>query len=116
MIIFFVIVFFGSCTKQEAQLDNETLARIIADMHIAEVAIQRNESGITDSLQMIYLEKLSKIHEVEKDDIKREVELLMDDRKRQSDVYGLVVKRLQKIEKDIKYLKDKKDFLPKDKG
>ena len=83
-------------------------------MHIAEVAIKRNETGITDSLQIVYLEKLAKIHNVGKNEIKEEVELLMNDPKRQSEVYGIVVSRLQKIEKDVKYLKDKKDFLPKE--
>jgi hypothetical protein len=83
-------------------------------MHIAEIAIKRNEEGITDSLQMVFLERLSQIHKIDKNEIKEEVELLMNDPQRQSDVYSMVVSRLQKLEKDVKYLKDKKDFLPKE--
>ena len=98
-----------ACGKQKSDIENEELASLIADMHISEVALKRHKGVIQDSLKDVFLEKLELIHKMDRDKIKFEVELLMEDRTRQSDVYSLVINRLQQLEKELKNKKDPKE-------
>lgn len=102
IILSIVILVLFSCAKQTSKLSNEDLASLIVDMHISEVSLKRIDKEIQDSLKDIYLEKLEHIHKIDKEEIKYQVELLMEDRSRQSDVYTMVINRLQKMEKEIK--------------
>ncbi|WP_235296072.1 DUF4296 domain-containing protein [Portibacter marinus] len=97
---FFVLMI--SCQSGKSELSDEKLAKIIADMHISELALERYNESFQDSLSEVFIEKLSVIHDVPKETIKKEVELLMQDRTRQSEVYTLVIDILQDIEKESK--------------
>ncbi|GLR17445.1 hypothetical protein GCM10007940_20600 [Portibacter lacus] len=90
-------------------MTDEELATIVADMHITENAIGRHDLSLRDSLSVIYLEKLEEIHGISKEEMKREVELMMDNPKRQSEIYGIVIRRLQAIEKEVKEENKSKD-------
>jgi len=89
-------------------MSNEELADLIADMHISEISLKRHELRLQDSLKDVYLETLEKIHGIGSEKIKLEVEALMEDRPRQSDVYTLVINKLQKLEKELKQKKNPK--------
>lgn len=93
-----------SCEQGKSELTDEKLADIIADMHISEIAVQRQVDVDQDSVSQLFLEKLEEIHGVAKEQIKYEVELLMQDRKRQSEVYTIVIDKLQGLEKEMKKL------------
>lgn len=92
----------SSCDHNLKELDNEVLAGIVADMHIAEIALKRYDYSVRDSMQNIMQEKLEKVHDLPRDEIKKQVESLMDDPARQSEVYTIVIKILQELEKGIK--------------
>jgi len=100
---------FLSCSKNASALSDDKLAQVIADMHISEIALKRHDLHLQDSLTEVYLAKLEQIHTLERDMIKREVEELMQDRKRQSAVYTKVITILQDLEKEVKKDKDPQD-------
>ena len=102
-------IFSLSCSQEADLFDNEKLADILTDMHIAEVAIKRSSNELNDSIQNLYWENLERIHKVDREEIKRQVELLNYHRERQSEIYSLVTQKLQAIEKEIKYQKEQKD-------
>ncbi len=107
-IFFIVIIYFSlaSCTKKEPILDNEKLASIVADMHIADVALEGHLLKERDSLANVYLEKIEIIHEITREQMKSQVELLMEDPERQSQVYDLVIEKIRNAEKEIKKKSD----------
>lgn len=102
--VWILVIFLSvsSCNKNNDEMDNEALANIIADMHISEISLQRADKTYKDSLQLVFQEKLAKIHKVSSQEIKKQVELLMEDPKRQSEVYNLAIEKLKNIETQIK--------------
>ncbi len=109
--IFVLLVFIGglfSCESKFEFLEDEKLAAIIADMHISDVAIKRHSEDVKDSLHRLYIEKMEKIHGVTELEMKEQVERLMQDPQKQSEVYTIVIKNLQETEKNMKRKTDKK--------
>ena len=97
--IFFSVL---SCQQDHSELTDQKLAEIIADMHLSEMVIDRQDLKFRDSLSIITIEKLEKIHNISKDQIKKEVELLMEDKSRQSTIYTIAIDILQNIEQGIR--------------
>ena len=92
----------NSCTKEPEFLDDEILVELVSDLHVAEVAIVKSGHKVTDTLQEVFLEKLEKIHGIDRRIIKQQVELLMENPQKHSEIYTKVVGRLQKLEEESK--------------
>jgi hypothetical protein len=98
----------ASCVKDKSHLEDEKLSSLIADLHISELSLKRHDEEIRDSLKELYLDYICKIHKVSREEIKYEIELLNEDRSRQSDVYTITIDRLQELERKFKVKIDPK--------
>lgn len=110
LIIFFLLlgISVSGCRSKEAKIDEDLLARVIADMHIADSGLQRQDKRLKDSMRNEYLDMISKIHSIDKMEIKAQVEKVMDDKEKHSKVYTRVIEILKEKEKEIKQLEETK--------
>lgn len=106
MLVIFFLLFLISCSKEKDILEVETMGAIVADLHIAEIAVSRENPAIKDSLFELYLEKISKIHEVDPETITKNLEYLMEDSRRHEVVYQWAKSIIQELEADYKEKKN----------
>jgi hypothetical protein len=98
-----------NCSRDESHLSDEELSNLLADVHISELSLKRHDEELRDSLKELYIDRLCKIHDITREEMKYELELLNDDRERQSDIYVITIEKLQELEKEFKRTVDPKN-------
>lgn len=102
------LLLFAACFKDKSNLRDEELSDLLADMHISELSLKRHHEDLRDSLKELYLDHIITIHGLSRAEIKYELELLNEDRQRQSDIYLITIERLQELERSFKIKIDPK--------
>lgn len=79
-IAFFLSLVFVSCVKQEASLsiDNKEMAKIVADLHIAEEMIGKFRKEEKDSVRIHYMNDISTIHKIDTSVIYHNLEIMQN--------------------------------------
>ena len=77
-------------------MDENKLAGIICDLHVAEAAAALQEGSKKDSLIRIYYHQIYEIHAIEETDFLKNMELLKTDLEKMEKVYKMVNDSLDK--------------------
>lgn len=102
--ILLTLVLFSCCTPEqvESPLEEEVLANVIADIHIAEAALQSVSAYFKDSMSTVYYDQIFTIHNVTEEDFLLAMELMREDPKKLVDVYAKVTDILSEQEVGLK--------------
>lgn len=96
------LVGFTSCGKVFQPMDEERMGAIVADLHIAEIAINREDEEVKDSLFDLFQGKILEIHQVSKEELEWQLEYLTTDPKRNEVVYKWANSVLSELEQNAK--------------
>ncbi|MEL7119553.1 MAG: DUF4296 domain-containing protein [Bacteroidota bacterium] len=100
----FLLVSLTNCEKEPTSdlLSDEQIVPILADIHVAEAAMQ-NLVGITkDSMGNIYYRQIFELHDIDSAIYNKTMDLLRKDPIRLSKVYNEVVIYLEEKERSLK--------------
>ena len=89
-----------SCGKSDLPLSirEEALIPILADVHLAEAALQNTYGAVKDSLSGLYYEQIFTIHGVSQADFEQTMSILREDPLRMERIYGRVLELLTEEE------------------
>jgi hypothetical protein len=95
----------AGCQKEEkVQLpypDKEVVA-ILADIHIAEAALQPLFGEVKDSTAQVYYEQIYAIHDINEDQLRELLQILKDHPKEMERIYDLVLEEISRQKANIK--------------
>lgn len=86
----------------ELRISEEVLIPILADLHIAEAAMQHLRGELKDSMAGVYYEQLYEIHNVNKKDFDHTMAILREDPIRLEQIYDKVIDHIAESEAKLK--------------
>lgn len=97
------LLFLLNCQSAEEPLplSNEKLVRILADIHLAEAALQGLVGTTKDSFAQIYYNQVYTIHDTDSQLVNESLRILQRDPIRLEKVYEAVLDTLKKLETSI---------------
>ncbi len=89
-----------NCGEKNARLpiDDETLVKVLADVHLSEAALSSTFGLEKDSLVLVYYDQIYKMHGISKDDFERTLFELYKRPRKMAYLYQLVTERLAQLE------------------
>ena len=94
-----ICCFLVSCDEEEVlPIEEEKMALILADIHIAEAALQNVYASKKDSLSAIYYQQVYDIHEIDRSGVDSAMAVLYRNPDLQLVVYNRVMEILQEYE------------------
>lgn len=93
-----IVIFLAiSCQDSEItyEIEEESMVKILVDVHISEAAAQQGDISQRDSLRTLYYNQIFDIHEVTKKSYEADMELLKRDAERLTKIYDKVIERLK---------------------
>ncbi len=101
LIILFITI--SSCRRApDMPVDEATLVKVLADVHIAEVATQNFAGAYKDSIKRIYYQQIYDIHGISASDLKNSLQVLSDHQDKMEKLYKKVEKHLESMDKPQK--------------
>lgn len=89
-----------SCKRvQDMPLDESTLVKVLADVHIAEVAVQNFAGSHKDSIKGVYYQQIYDIHGISENDFRASLQVLSDHQEKMEKLYKKVEKHLESMDK-----------------
>lgn len=99
---FFLILFLSACKKEaELPINRAELVKILADVHLAESAVQLLDQYTKDSLTQLYYKQIFQIHQVSGDQFYQAMEIVRSDPKLLFEIYDEVYKVLDANDKPV---------------
>jgi hypothetical protein len=97
-----LLVLFGACQDHKPAFHHseEVLVRLLADMHLARAAVQQAPREERDSLYDQLFMQICSIHQVDKQALERDVDLLLSDPERAEKLYDAVLEILEQAQED----------------
>lgn len=97
-------IFFFACSNPEPVLPiaEEKLVKVLADIHVAEAAMQNLTGDRKDSVAQVYYEQIEKIHGIERTLVDSAIIMMRKNPKLISKTYTLVLEELSKREAELK--------------
>ena len=101
---FFIFIFallgLFACEKKPSPLaiSEPELIPILADVHIAEAALQHLRGELKDSMANVYYEQLYEIHEISEEDFGQTMEALREDPIRLERIYTQVIELISELD------------------
>jgi ActR/RegA family two-component response regulator len=77
-ILIFILVSCGGREKIWSPEEEESMARIMMDVHMAQAALRMAPLEKRDSIEKVYWSQIAAIHNKNEEDIKEQIELLKD--------------------------------------
>lgn len=108
---FFAVLFImTSCQEQEYEIlsNSEKLTSMLADLHIADIAINKFEVDDRDSIRAVYKTQISELYGLSVDGLDSVVWLLQSDPVRNNKAYSVLLDTLMSLEARIKTEIDEK--------
>ena len=104
LVIIMMVLGLAACENKPPELlvSEEELVPILADVHIAEAAMQHLRGELKDSMADVYYQELYEIHNVSKEDFDQTMELLREDPVRMERIYNNVIELISEIEAENK--------------
>ena len=102
ILVFGILLFFIMCSKEFEPMDVEKMGAIVADLHIAEIAISREDEIVQDSLFDVFQSKILEIHHISKEELNWQLMYLTKNPKRNEVVYKWANAVLSELEQDAK--------------
>lgn len=98
LLLFFITV--SSCRHSPAlPVDEALLVKVLADVHIAETAVQNFAGTHRDSIKRIYYQQIYDIHGISESDFRASLKILSDDQAKMEKLYKKVEKHLEAMDK-----------------
>jgi hypothetical protein len=98
-----VITTASSCRRAPVMpVDEATLVKVLADVHIAEVAAQNFAGAYKDSIKRIYYQQIYEIHGISEADFKSSLQVLSDHQDKMEKLYKKVETQLESMDKPQK--------------
>ncbi len=92
-----------SCRKGPVfPVNEDALVRILADVHIAEAAVQNLSGAYKDSILRVYHQQVYRIHNIPEENFRQAVEMLSHEPEHMEKVYKKVEKRIQELQDKTK--------------
>ena len=93
----------SSCNRAPGMpVDEATLVKVLADVHIAEVAAQNFAGAYKDSIKRIYYQQIYEIHGISEADFKSSLQVLSDHQDKMEKLYKKVEMQLESMDKPQK--------------
>jgi hypothetical protein len=93
----------SSCRRTPVMpVDEATLVKVLADVHIAEVAAQNFAGAYKDSIKRIYYQQIYEIHGISEADFKSSLQVLSDHQDKMEKLYKKVETQLESMDKPQK--------------
>lgn len=102
IIIIMFAIFAIACERESDMLEVEKMGAIVADLHIAEVSLEREDPMLIDSLHQLFIAKIAQIHGVTPEIITTNLEYLMEDPRRHEVVYQWAKNIMAELEQEAK--------------
>lgn len=97
------LVAISSCKPSPAlPVDEALLVKVLADVHIAEVAVQNFAGTHKDSIKRVYYQQIYEIHGVSESDFRASLQVLSDHQDMMEKLYKKVEKHLETMDKPEK--------------
>jgi hypothetical protein len=92
-----------SCKKEKSSLpiSEEELVTVMADVHLAEAALQDQYGMKKDSLARLYYRQIYRLHGITEEDFQKTMKRLRNDPGRVEQLYERVLEELSKQEAEI---------------
>jgi len=98
LILLFLAI--SSCRRTPSMpIDEAKLVKVLADVHIAEVAVQNFAGTHKDSIKRIYYQQIYDIHGISEADFKSSLQILSDHQDKMEKLYKKVEKHLESMDK-----------------
>ncbi len=92
------LVLYGCETAEEQpQMPEEKLIEVLADIHIAEAALQSLRGQTKDSMSQLYYRQIYTIHEVDTLEVQETLEALREKPAEMKELYDKVMERVEKV-------------------
>ncbi len=89
-----------TCQRAEPlPVPDDTLAKVLADVHVAEAAVQNLSGTYKDSLKSAFIAQACSIRQIKLTDLYKSVDMLVQQPDRMEKVYKRVEKRLEALGK-----------------
>jgi len=101
LLLLFTFVLIGGCGKKEAPplpIGEEELIQTMADVHLAEAALQNLYGEEKDSIAQLYYQQIFFIHDIEKENFEESMNILRRHPETAERIYSLVMEELSKRE------------------
>ena len=109
--IFLITLFFAltSCEKkpEDLTIDNQVMAEIVADLHLAEEMLSKFRKQDKDSVRNIYIQDIATIHQIDTITIFKNIEIMQRNPKLSVAIYTDVYSILNEYGKIGKELDEK---------
>ncbi|MEM1322193.1 MAG: DUF4296 domain-containing protein [Bacteroidota bacterium] len=101
-VLFFLLAFFFTACgpKEDERLPDDRLINLLADIHLAEAAMQQAYKETKDSLAGVYYEQIYTIHKVSEAQLEAELKYLQSHPDLAEAIYGQVLEVLN--ERDLR--------------
>jgi len=103
--LYLIIIFFFALGCQQNDIsyaiEEETMVKILMDMHVAEAATLQGDISQRDSLRKIYYDQIFEIHEISKKTYEEDMEVLKRDAKKLASIYDKVIEQLKQRKAEI---------------
>lgn len=90
-----------SCEEEQVAaapvIEEETLINVLADIHMAEAALQALRGSTKDSMSQMYYEQVYEIHQVDSASVASSLEIMREQPERMKAVYDQVMERVEKM-------------------
>lgn len=95
-----MIITVSSCKPSPTlPVDEALLIKVLADVHIAEVAVQNFAGTHKDSIKRIYYQQIYDIHGISETDFRASLQVLSDHQEKMEKLYKKVEKHLESMDK-----------------
>ncbi len=89
-----------TCQRTEPlPVPDDTLAKVLADVHVAEAAVQNLSGTYKDSLKHVFIAQACSIYRIQEADLRKSIEMLAQQPDKMEKVYKRVEKRLEALGK-----------------
>ncbi|TXB63552.1 DUF4296 domain-containing protein [Phaeodactylibacter luteus] len=97
---------FGACQKPQSAdgiiVPEEKLIATLADIHIAEAALQTLRGGTKDSMAALYYEQIYEMHQVEAQEVEESLQALRKQPEKMDALYQKVMEKIETLEAESK--------------
>lgn len=92
-------LFLPACetTEEKPQIPEEKMVKVLADIHIAEAALQTLRGQTKDSMSQTYYHQIYAIHEVDSLEVQETLQAMRENPDKMKALYDKVMERVEKL-------------------
>lgn len=101
-ILFMLLISFVRCESESHLVyeDEERWIPVVADLYVAQVAVEASEKDLQDSLFMVYRDQIMDLHNVRQEELAIVLDAIAEDPQRAVSFYDKVIEYVNKIDQE----------------